>query len=202
MSTTMTNDSKTKWKWHLPWGLAVLFCLGKATVALLLQTFCSQTRTRTLTLLCQVFWHVFKWELQKQQRKKKEKDKKLRDWGIKKENIAIKAKCEDSSYASHSKTERSRGERANEEGTGGGNRKIKRADSSPLHTPDERGAVRMRRAWSSVGTCALSKLLSRHKLLVSDQVLSLHVAFCWLLSVAWVRCFFFVFVVFFNFVFL
>lgn len=29
----------------------------------------------------------------------------------------------------------------------------------------------MRRAWSSVGTCALSKLLSRHKLLVSDQVL-------------------------------
>jgi len=32
--------------------------------------------------------------------------------------------------------------------------------------------VRMRRARSSVGTCALSKLLSRHKLLVSDQLLS------------------------------
>lgn len=31
----------------------------------------------------------------------------------------------------------------------------------------------MSRAWSSVGTCALSKLLSRHKLLVSDQVSSL-----------------------------
>lgn len=30
----------------------------------------------------------------------------------------------------------------------------------------------MRRARSSVGTCALSKLLSRHKLLVSDQLLS------------------------------
>ncbi len=28
----------------------------------------------------------------------------------------------------------------------------------------------MRRAWCSVGTCAFSKLLSRHKLLVSDQV--------------------------------
>lgn len=28
------------------------------------------------------------------------------------------------------------------------------------------------RARSSVGTCALSKLLSRHKLLVSDQLLS------------------------------
>lgn len=28
----------------------------------------------------------------------------------------------------------------------------------------------MRRARSSVGTCALSKLLSRHKLLVSDQL--------------------------------
>lgn len=32
--------------------------------------------------------------------------------------------------------------------------------------------MRMRRARSSVGTCALSKLLSRHKLLVSDQLLS------------------------------
>lgn len=32
--------------------------------------------------------------------------------------------------------------------------------------------VRMRRARSSVGTCALSKLLSRHKLLVSDQLSS------------------------------
>lgn len=30
----------------------------------------------------------------------------------------------------------------------------------------------MRRAKSSVGTCALSKLLSRHKLLVSDQLSS------------------------------
>lgn len=30
--------------------------------------------------------------------------------------------------------------------------------------------VRMRRARSSVGTCACSKLLSRHKLLVSDQL--------------------------------
>lgn len=32
--------------------------------------------------------------------------------------------------------------------------------------------MRMRRARSSVGTCALSKLLSRHKLLVSDQLWS------------------------------
>lgn len=32
--------------------------------------------------------------------------------------------------------------------------------------------MRMRRARSSVGTCALSKLLSRHKLLVSDQLSS------------------------------
>ena len=32
--------------------------------------------------------------------------------------------------------------------------------------------MRMKRAGNSVGTCALSKLLSRHKLLVSDQILS------------------------------
>lgn len=34
------------------------------------------------------------------------------------------------------------------------------------------GGVVGKRAKSSVGTCALSKLLSRHKLLVSDQLLS------------------------------
>lgn len=47
--------------------------------------------------------------------------------------------------------------------------KTSRQQPSP-HPRGGRGAGRMRRAWCSVGTCAFSKLLSRHKLLVSDQV--------------------------------
>lgn len=46
-----------------------------------------------------------------------------------------------------------------------------RQQPSP-HPSGVGGAGRMSRAWSSVGTCALSKLLSRHKLRVSDQVSS------------------------------
>lgn len=49
--------------------------------------------------------------------------------------------------------------------------KTSRQQPSP-HPRRGRGAGRMRRAWRSVGTCAFSKLLSRHKLLVSDQVSS------------------------------
>lgn len=47
--------------------------------------------------------------------------------------------------------------------------KTGRQQPSP-HPRGVQGAGRMRRAWCSVGTCAFSKLLSRHKLLVSDQV--------------------------------
>lgn len=49
---------------------------------------------------------------------------------------------------------------------------VRKEENKPSTHRGVIGVVVRERAKSSVGTCALSKLLSRHKLLVSDQLLS------------------------------
>lgn len=49
---------------------------------------------------------------------------------------------------------------------------MRKEENKPATHRQVMGVVVRERAKSSVGTCAFSKLLSRHKLLVSDQLLS------------------------------